>query len=98
MPNIIGLIITTFGALLNLCCQILWYLILIRVILSFLTIRDHLQIVPIIQQLSNLILAPIAQRIPVIGGLDFSPVIAMIVLKFLESLSSMIMLFGNQLA
>ncbi len=77
-----------FIMLLQLAFEAYYFLLLARVLLSWLaplayrgTMR---QISSVIYSLTEPVLAPIRRVLPVWGGLDFSPVIAMILLAALQ--------------
>jgi YggT family protein len=55
-------------------------LILARVLIGFLATDTRHPLVPLIVQLTNPVLKPIQRHVPAIGGLDFSPVIAWLVI------------------
>lgn len=63
---------------------ILTWAILIRILLSWIRIDPYHPIVRILDQITEPVLAPARRIIPPIGGLDFSPVIVIILLNILE--------------
>lgn len=63
---------------------ILTWAILIRILLSWVRMDPYHPIVRILDQITEPVLAPARRIIPPIGGLDFSPVIVIIVLNILE--------------
>lgn len=63
---------------------ILTWSILIRILISWIRIDPYHPIVRILDQITEPILAPARRIIPPIGGLDFSPVIVIILLNILE--------------
>ncbi len=62
--------------------QILWIAILIRIILSFVGMNPYNQFYAMLHQVTEPILAPFRRIIPPVGGLDFSPIIPLILLQF----------------
>ncbi len=63
---------------------ILTWAILIRILISWIRIDPYHPIVRILDQITEPVLAPARRIIPPIGGLDFSPVIVIILLNILE--------------
>ncbi len=72
--------------------NIYWYIILATVVVSWLTAFNIInysnpyvrQIMSVLDTLTEPILGPIRRVIPSIGGLDFSPVIVLFIISFLE--------------
>lgn len=60
-------------------------LILIRVVLSWMS-RDHSPLTQFIEQSTEPVLAPIRRALPVVGGIDFSPMIALVLIQILSHL------------
>ncbi len=63
---------------------ILTWAIIIRILMSWIRIDPYHPIVRILDQITEPILAPARRIIPPIGGLDFSPMIVIILLNILE--------------
>ncbi len=63
---------------------ILTWAIIIRILISWIRIDPYHPIVRILDQITEPILAPARRIIPPIGGLDFSPMIVIILLNILE--------------
>jgi len=73
-------------AVVKLILTLLWtyfFLIIILVILSWVGQRARHPIVPLIVQLTDPVLAPIRRVVPVLGGFDLSPLVALIAIRFL---------------
>lgn len=73
-------------AVVKLILTLLWtyfFLIIALVILSWVGPRARHPIVPLIIQLTDPVLAPIRRVVPVLGGFDLSPLIALIGIRFL---------------
>ncbi len=62
--------------------DLFFYAILLQVILSW--VNPHTPIAPVLNSLTRPILAPIQRIIPTAGGIDFSPVVALILLQMLN--------------
>lgn len=58
-------------------------LIIARVIVSWIAQQSRHPLIPLIYQLTEPLLKPISRFIPAISGIDLSPLIALIVLRFL---------------
>ena len=71
------LVLITFVKLLS---TLLWVLLLARVVLSWTSPTGGGRLVAIIYQLTEPILAPIRRVIPPTSGIDWSPMIAMLIL------------------
>lgn len=70
--------------LVNLLYWAFWLLILVRVILSFINMDPYHPVVRTVYQLTEPILAPIRRFMPPTVGLDFSPLIALLLLELLR--------------
>lgn len=68
---------------LNIIYWAFWILILARVILSFIRIDPYHPLVRLVYDLTEPILAPIRRILPPMSGLDFSPLIALLLLQLL---------------
>jgi YggT family protein len=58
-------------------------LIIARVIISWIASQSHHPLIPLVYQLTEPVLRPFSKLIPPIGGIDLSPLFALIVLRFL---------------
>jgi YggT family protein len=70
-----------FVTFIKLLSTLLWVLILARVIISWTNPRGGGQVVAVVYQLTEPILAPIRRVIPPTSGIDWSPLIAMLILS-----------------
>ena len=78
-PSIFGMSVL---GLLRAILDLFFYAILLQVILSW--VNPHTPIAPVLESLTRPILAPIQRIIPVTNGIDFSPVVALILLQMLN--------------
>lgn len=62
---------------------IYFFLIIVAVILSWVGARSRHPVVPLVFQLTEPVLRPIRKVIPPIGGIDLSPLFALIAIRFL---------------
>ena len=61
-------------------------IMLARVLVSWLQVDPYNPLVRLLYQLTEPVLAPIRQLLPQTGGLDFSPMVALIALLVLEQI------------
>ena len=64
----------------QLLATVLWFLLIARVVLSWTNPRGGGGVVALIYQATEPILAPIRRLLPATGGIDWSPLIAMLIL------------------
>ncbi len=69
-----------------------WILILVRIVLSFVQISPYHPLVQIVYQLTEPILQPIRNIMPRTGMIDFSPLIALLLLGLLRRLLYMLLI------
>ncbi len=81
-----GIFILSVAELLNLVIDIFFFSILIQAILSWVNPGAYNPATALLFSLTRPILRPAQRLLPPIGGLDLSPVLAMIALKALEML------------
>ena len=82
---LIAELIRSLALLVSLVFNILYFLLVIRIILSWLNPDPYNEIVQIIYRVSDPILAPF-RRLPLqTGGMDFSPIVAFLVLSVLRN-------------
>lgn len=82
---IIGELVNSLALLVSLIFNILYFLLVIRIILSWVGADPYNEIVQIIYKITGPILAPF-QRLPLqMGGIDFSPIIAFLAVSVLKN-------------
>ncbi len=82
---IIGELIRSFALLVSLVFNIVYFVLVIRIILSWVNPDPYNEIVRIIYRISDPLLAPF-RKLPLrVGGMDFSPIVAFLVLSVLKS-------------
>ncbi len=74
---------TFFSNFLQLLCEVLTLAILARVVLSWFSLRPTNMLVNIIYQVTEPILAPLRRIIPRVGMFDFTPLVAIILLRLI---------------
>jgi len=65
---------------------ILYFLLIVRVILSWFTVNPYNEIVQIIYKITDVILAPFRKLPLQVGFMDFSPIVAFLALWFIRDL------------
>ncbi len=77
----------------NYLCRILALAVLVRAMLSWFMIRHYSLPMILLDDLTDPILSPLRRAVPLFGGLDFTPLIAMIVLYFIPSAFAQLLAF-----
>ena len=75
------MLIYTIADLIVQPCNLLFYAILIRVIMSWVNPRWQNPLADVLQRVTEPVLKPARQAIPIASGIDFSPFVVMIILK-----------------
>lgn len=70
----------------NLIFTLLTLLIFVRVLLSWVRVNPYNPLIRLLYDLTDPILVPFQRLIPPAGGLDFSPLVALIVIDLLRRL------------
>lgn len=83
-PNILGLLLQSIASILQITLNVFFFAIIIEVILSWVNPTLNNPATAVIYQLSNLLLNPVRRIVPLVGGLDLSPLVVLILLKFIE--------------
>jgi YggT family protein len=73
--------LTGFGAIITLFIQLYSLVILARVLMSWVNIDPYSPLARIIFDLTEPVLAPVRNLLPPTAGLDFSPIIVMVLLQ-----------------
>jgi len=73
-------------AVVNLIFETLWWVILGRVLMSWFDPSGNYRISRILYDMSEPILAPARRILPAFGGVDWSPLVTMILLNLLQGL------------
>ena len=82
---VLGELFKSLAFLFNTIFNILYFLLIIRIILSWFAVNPYNEIVQILYRITDPILAPF-RRLPLqIGFIDFSPIIAFMALWFLRN-------------
>ena len=70
----------------DLILQTLWFVVLARVLISWIDRSGTGRVSRILFDMSEPILGPVRRILPSTGGIDFSPIVEMILLQFLRRL------------
>lgn len=84
--GVVGLLVVAFAKLLDFTLSVFIWSIVIRAILSFVSADYEHPVVPPLMKLTDPILQPFRRIIPAIGGFDFSPLVAILVLYLAQAL------------
>lgn len=74
------------GSFLNILFYALYIAIFGRIIMSFIDQTGQMRITQILYEITEPVLGPLRRIIPTIGMFDFSPMIALLLLQFLQRL------------
>lgn len=81
---VLGYFLTALAGVLNIVLTIAMVVVIARAILSWVSPDPYNPIVRIINQLSEPILFPVRRRVPYFSGIDFSPIIVLMIIFFLD--------------
>ena len=83
---------TIFVSIIRVLCDVLAILILLRVVVSWYSPRPTNILVRILHRLTEPLLAPLRRIIPRVGMLDFTPLVAVILIWLIYSLLQRLLL------
>jgi YggT family protein len=78
--------VTGFGSIILVLVNIYSFVILARVLMSWLNVNPYSPVAQVIFNLTEPVLAPVRNLLPPAGGLDFSPIIVFVLLQVLGSI------------
>jgi YggT family protein len=81
---VLGYFLKALAGVLDMVLTIAMIVVIARAILSWVSPDPHNSIVRIINQLSEPIIFPVRRRVPYFGGIDFSPIIVLMIIYFLN--------------
>lgn len=84
--GILGLAVMALADLADFVLMLYLGLILVRVLLSFISVERSNPIVPLIYQLTEPVLSPLRRALPSFGGLDLSPLAAWLIVMLARAL------------
>jgi len=80
-----GYFVQGLAGLLDMALTIVMFVIIARAVLSWVSPDPYNPIVRMINQISEPILFPIRRWVPYLGGIDLSPIIALLAIYFLQT-------------
>lgn len=78
--GVIGLAVLALADLVDFVLLLYIVLILVRVVISFVGADSYHPVVPLVMQLTEPVMKPFRRLIPNVGGLDFSPMVVLLVI------------------
>ena len=81
---VLGYFLQAVAGILDIVLTIAMVVVIARAILSWVSPDPHNQIVRIINQLSEPMIFPVRRRVPYFSGIDFSPIIVLLIIFFLD--------------
>ncbi|NQT06775.1 MAG: YggT family protein [Candidatus Omnitrophica bacterium] len=82
---ILGQLFSSLALLVSMIFNVIYFLLVVRIILSWFAVDSYNEIVQILYRITEPILAPF-RRLPLrFGAIDFSPIIAFILIAFLRN-------------
>lgn len=82
---IFGNLLETIAKILNLVITLYLWVVIVRVILSWVNLNSNGQLVHFIYQVTEPVLSRVRQFLPPMGAFDFSPMIVILILYFLQN-------------
>jgi len=82
---VLGYLLQSLATIMGIVLFLAKIVIIARAVLSWVSPDPYNPIVRMINQMSEPILFPIRRRVPYFGGIDWSPIIAIVAIIFLES-------------
>jgi YggT family protein len=81
----IGNLFIALANILNVVLTVLYWLILIRALVSWVNPDPYNPIVQFLYRMTEPVLYPLRRVLPLMGGIDFSPIVAFLAIIFLKS-------------
>ena len=78
--GVLGLAVLALADLVDFVLLLYIVLILVRVVISFVGADSYHPVVPLVMQLTEPVMKPFRRLIPNVGGLDFSPMVVLLVI------------------
>ena len=79
---------TLLGNFIELLAWVIWFLLLARVLLSWTNPRGGGGLVAFVYQVTEPMLAPIRRVLPATSGIDFSPLVAILLVTLVRQLAA----------
>lgn len=81
---VLGQLFASLAVLFAMIFKVIYFLLVIRIILSWFQVNPYSEAVTLLYRVTDPILAPFRKLPLAIGGIDFSPILAFLVLSFLD--------------
>ncbi|PJA32071.1 MAG: hypothetical protein CO187_05985 [Zetaproteobacteria bacterium CG_4_9_14_3_um_filter_53_7] len=82
---ILGYFLQALAGVIHVLLMTAMILVIARAVLSWVSPDPYNPIVRIINQFSEPLLFPVRKRVPYMGGIDFSPIIVLLAIMFLDN-------------
>ncbi|MFQ5895962.1 MAG: YggT family protein [Nitrospinota bacterium] len=82
---VISNLLWAVAQVLNIVLYLYMWVIIIRALVSWVSPDPYNPIVQFLYRVTEPVLAPIRQRIPFLGGIDISPLVALLLILFLQA-------------
>ena len=82
--GIAGLGVLAIADLIDFVLLLYIVLVLVRVVISFIGADSYHPVVPLVLQLTEPVLKPVRRHLPDVGGIDFSPMVVLIIIKVIQ--------------
>ena len=81
---VLGNFIIAFAQVLNIALTVYLWIVIIRALISWVSPDPYNPIVMFLRSITDPLLHPIQRRVPLAGGIDFSPIILILIIYFLQ--------------
>jgi len=81
----LGYFLQALAGVLGMLCTAATFIVIARAVLSWVSPDPYNTIVRIINQLSEPMIFPIRKRLPYFNGIDFSPMVVLVLIYFINS-------------
>ncbi|HEX7111998.1 MAG TPA: YggT family protein [Mizugakiibacter sp.] len=78
LPGLLGLVVMALAELIDFLLVLYLALVFAWALMSFLSVDSGHPLIPLVGRLVEPLLRPLRRRLPMLGGLDFSPAVAML--------------------
>lgn len=81
---VIGNFLIAFAKVLNIALTLYLWIVIIRALISWVSPDPYNPIVVFLRRVTDPVLRPIQKAMPMAGGIDFSPIVLILVIYFLQ--------------
>ena len=82
---VLGQLFSSLALLVSMLFNVIYFLLVIRIILSWFSVSPYNELVQILYRITDPILAPFRKLPLQLGMIDFSPIVAFLVIAFLRN-------------